>query len=193
MRAAPGRTADFAPLRRRPASQGGPRAPEAPAARLGRDHGERARVGGRQADGALPELLVHELRTHLARFVDKSAGAYEFTSSDGPPIERNNFRKHVWLPPSVPCFGTLKRVISMSRGIVHRALSMDHFRGRRVRSQWAHPEGTDADEVALDWLAPTSAPAFFPFSIPWVGSVEPHGVQIGQHEAPEEAASVCRT
>ena len=47
---------------------------------------------------ALPGPLVEELRTHLATFVDKGADAYVFTSADGQPIERNNFRKHVWLP-----------------------------------------------------------------------------------------------
>ena len=47
---------------------------------------------------ALPEPLIIELRAHLARFVAKDADAYAFTSSDGEPIERNNFRRRVWLP-----------------------------------------------------------------------------------------------
>jgi integrase len=47
---------------------------------------------------ALPEPLVDELREHLSRFVDKGVDAYVFTSTDGEPIERNNFRKRVWLP-----------------------------------------------------------------------------------------------
>jgi integrase len=47
---------------------------------------------------ALPEPLVDELRAHLARFASKGMDTYVFTSSDGQPIERNNFRKRVWLP-----------------------------------------------------------------------------------------------
>lgn len=47
---------------------------------------------------ALPEPLVDELRGHLAAFVAKGADSYVFTSADGEPIERNNFRKRVWLP-----------------------------------------------------------------------------------------------
>ena len=47
---------------------------------------------------ALPDPLVDELRSHLAGFVDKGAEAYVFTSSDGQPFERNNFRRRVWLP-----------------------------------------------------------------------------------------------
>lgn len=47
---------------------------------------------------ALPEPLIDELRMHLSRFVDKGVDAYVYTSSDGEPIERNNFRKRVWLP-----------------------------------------------------------------------------------------------
>jgi integrase len=47
---------------------------------------------------ALPEPLVDELRAHLARFASKGIDTYVFTSSDGQPIERNNFRKRVWLP-----------------------------------------------------------------------------------------------
>jgi integrase len=42
--------------------------------------------------------LAEELRTHLARFSAKGEAAYVFTSSDGEPIERNNFRRRVWLP-----------------------------------------------------------------------------------------------
>ena len=47
---------------------------------------------------ALPGPLVDVLRAHLAEFVAKGDDAYVFTSSDGQPIERNNFRNRVWLP-----------------------------------------------------------------------------------------------
>jgi integrase len=47
---------------------------------------------------ALPDTLVEELRTHLARFTAKGDEAYVFTCADGQPIERNNFRNRVWLP-----------------------------------------------------------------------------------------------
>jgi integrase len=47
---------------------------------------------------ALPEPLVDSLRMHLDAFVAKGGEAYVFTSSDGLPIERNNFRQRVWLP-----------------------------------------------------------------------------------------------
>jgi integrase len=46
----------------------------------------------------MPEPLVDEVRAHLAEFVERGGEAYVFTSSDGQPIERNNFRKRVWLP-----------------------------------------------------------------------------------------------
>jgi integrase len=47
---------------------------------------------------ALPDTLVEELRTHVARHMAKGDEAYVFTCSDGQPIERNNFRNRVWLP-----------------------------------------------------------------------------------------------
>jgi integrase len=47
---------------------------------------------------SLPEPLVAELRTHLERYVGAEATAYVFTSSEGVPIERNNFRQRIWLP-----------------------------------------------------------------------------------------------
>ena len=46
---------------------------------------------------ALPEPLVDELRAHMVAFV-AGADSYVFTSADGEPIERNNFRRRVWLP-----------------------------------------------------------------------------------------------
>jgi Phage integrase family len=47
---------------------------------------------------ALPEPLVEALRDHLRRFVERGDEAYVFTSSEGEPIDRNNFRRRVWLP-----------------------------------------------------------------------------------------------
>ena len=47
---------------------------------------------------SVPEQLVEELRAHLDRFVADGTSAYVFTSEEGLPIERNNFRNRVWLP-----------------------------------------------------------------------------------------------
>ncbi len=47
---------------------------------------------------ALPEPLVDELGTHFERFVPEEDDAYVFTSSEGLPLERNNFRRRVWDP-----------------------------------------------------------------------------------------------
>lgn len=47
---------------------------------------------------ALPEPVVEALRDHLRRFVAKGDDAYVFTSVEGEPIDRNNFRRRVWLP-----------------------------------------------------------------------------------------------
>ena len=47
---------------------------------------------------ALPEPLVDTLRQHLRRFVAREEDAYVFTSPEGEPIDRNNFRRRVWLP-----------------------------------------------------------------------------------------------
>jgi integrase len=47
---------------------------------------------------ALPGPLVDELRVHLERFVGAAPDAYVFTSAEGTPIERNNFRNRIWLP-----------------------------------------------------------------------------------------------
>ena len=46
---------------------------------------------------ALPDPLVTALSDHVARFVPRGDDAYVFTSSDGYPIERNNFLNRVWL------------------------------------------------------------------------------------------------
>ena len=42
---------------------------------------------------ALPEPLIDELRGHMVAFVAKGSDSYVFTSADGEPIERNNFRE----------------------------------------------------------------------------------------------------
>lgn len=47
---------------------------------------------------SLPGPLVTELRAHLDSFVSPGEAAYVFTSADGLPIERNNFRNRIWLP-----------------------------------------------------------------------------------------------
>jgi integrase len=47
---------------------------------------------------ALPEPLVEALRDHLRRFAERGDEAYVFTSPEGEPIDRNNFRRRVWLP-----------------------------------------------------------------------------------------------
>lgn len=47
---------------------------------------------------SLPEPLVAELHTHLELYVEAGSMAYVFTSSEGVPIERNNFRRRVWMP-----------------------------------------------------------------------------------------------
>jgi integrase len=47
---------------------------------------------------SLPMPLVAELRWHLEHYVGPKVDSYVFTSADGQPIERNNFRIRVWLP-----------------------------------------------------------------------------------------------
>jgi integrase len=47
---------------------------------------------------ALPEPLVDALREHVRRFVAKGDDAYVFSTPGGEPVERNNFRRRVWLP-----------------------------------------------------------------------------------------------
>jgi integrase len=47
---------------------------------------------------AMPEPLVDALREHLRGFVAKGDDAYVFTCPGGKPVERNNFRRRVWLP-----------------------------------------------------------------------------------------------
>jgi len=47
---------------------------------------------------SVPVPLVRELQTHFDSFVAAEPHAYVFTSPDGHPIERSNFRYRVWLP-----------------------------------------------------------------------------------------------
>lgn len=47
---------------------------------------------------ALPKPLVQELSHHLETFVAPAASAYVYTTADGLPIERSNFRSRVWVP-----------------------------------------------------------------------------------------------
>lgn len=47
---------------------------------------------------ALPKPLIVELRQHLDAFSTVDPDAYVFTSSDGRPLERSNFRNRIWLP-----------------------------------------------------------------------------------------------
>jgi integrase len=54
-------------------------------------------VAGRRTV-ALPGLVVDELRQHLAVLGDVDESGYVFTSPDGHPLERSNFRWRVWLP-----------------------------------------------------------------------------------------------
>jgi integrase len=47
---------------------------------------------------ALPAPVVEELRHHLEAHADANVDDYVFTSPDGYPLERSNFRCRVWLP-----------------------------------------------------------------------------------------------
>lgn len=47
---------------------------------------------------ALPEPVVAVLHRHLADHVGSKGDAYVFTTPDGRPLERSNFRNRVWLP-----------------------------------------------------------------------------------------------
>lgn len=50
---------------------------------------------------AIPRPLVEELEQHLARYTDASPDAYVFTSPEGLPLERSNFRARVWQPAAL--------------------------------------------------------------------------------------------
>lgn len=47
---------------------------------------------------ALPRQLVEALDTHLATHCAAAADAYVFTTQSGLPLDRDNFRKRIWLP-----------------------------------------------------------------------------------------------
>jgi integrase len=47
---------------------------------------------------AVPPQVVAELRRHLVAYADAGPDAYVFTSPEGTPIERSNFRDRVWRP-----------------------------------------------------------------------------------------------
>ena len=46
---------------------------------------------------AIPEVIVPELRSHLARFAADGDEGLVFTSTDGTPLRHSNFRNRVWL------------------------------------------------------------------------------------------------
>jgi integrase len=60
------------------------------------ENAPKTRAGRRAV--SLPQPLVEELRTHLELYVGVESTAYVFTSSEGVPIERNNFRQRIWMP-----------------------------------------------------------------------------------------------
>lgn len=61
------------------------------------EDGPKSRAGRRKV--ALPAVLVAELERHWEVFCTGAApGDYVFTSPEGTPIERSNFRCRVWLP-----------------------------------------------------------------------------------------------
>jgi integrase len=47
---------------------------------------------------SIPRPLVRELEAHFESFVAAHSDSYIFTSPDGRPIERSNFRYRVWVP-----------------------------------------------------------------------------------------------
>jgi integrase len=47
---------------------------------------------------SIPMPLVRELETHFGHFVAPGSDSYIFTSPDGLPVERSNFRYRVWVP-----------------------------------------------------------------------------------------------
>jgi len=47
---------------------------------------------------AFPDTLVPELELHLRKYASDRATAYVFTSEQRTPLDRDNFRKRVWLP-----------------------------------------------------------------------------------------------
>lgn len=47
---------------------------------------------------ALPQPLVEELDRHLAAYGAPGSSGFVFTSANGVPLERGNFRSRVWIP-----------------------------------------------------------------------------------------------
>ena len=47
---------------------------------------------------AIPRPLVEELERHLAAYVGAGSDAVVFTTPEGMPLDRTNFRQRVWLP-----------------------------------------------------------------------------------------------
>ena len=70
--------------------------------RLRLDSGEvienETKSGAGQRTVALPDPVLKLLQRHLEQFTAEGDAAYVFTSEDGQPIDRNNFRKRIWLP-----------------------------------------------------------------------------------------------
>jgi integrase len=46
----------------------------------------------------IPEEVARVLEAHLREFCTPNPNSYVFTTDEGRPIERNNFRNRVWLP-----------------------------------------------------------------------------------------------
>ena len=70
--------------------------------RLRLDSGEvienEPKSGAGQRTVTLPDQVLELLEAHLERFTADGDAAYVFTSENGQPIDRNNFRKRIWLP-----------------------------------------------------------------------------------------------
>ena len=47
---------------------------------------------------ALPPPVIVELERHVACYCDREQDAFVFTSPEGTPLERSNFRFRVWVP-----------------------------------------------------------------------------------------------
>ena len=60
------------------------------------EDGPKSEAGRRTV--ALPAPVVSELEQQLSRFSGAGSDGYVFTSAEGDPIDRDNFRRRVWLP-----------------------------------------------------------------------------------------------
>jgi hypothetical protein len=65
------------------------------------EDGPKSEAGRRTV--AIPEPLAKERRDHLDRFAEEGKGGYVFVSSDGRPLDRNNFRGRIWIPACESC------------------------------------------------------------------------------------------